>query len=142
MMSLFLFVNVIVCNEEVLVLQDEYEVYDIDFFNLVFYSDEKRIEACKYLYNGEIKLEQEPLAKDSYYIYVDNQMIQEIAVEKQWAKINFNYSEYLHIIEKDEVISVSYNNEVVRNNNAIIFLVSIFLCFLLSLFLFVMVSKL
>ena len=49
MMSLFLLVSIVSCNEEVLILQDEYNLYNIDFFNLIFYSDENRIEACKYL---------------------------------------------------------------------------------------------
>lgn len=141
MMSLFLLVSIVSCNEEVLILQDEYNLYNIDFFNLIFYSDENRIEACKYLNNGEITIEKEPLAKESYYIYVDNQLIQEIAVENEWAKTNLNYPEYLHIIEKDETIIVNTDVEIERNNYSIIILLSLFFIFLICLSLFILVSK-
>ncbi len=141
MMSLFLLVNVVSCNEEVLILQDEYNLYNIDFFNLIFYSDENRIEACRYLNNGEITIEKEPLAKDGYYIYVDNQLIQEVAVENEWAKIILNYPEYLHIIEEDEVKVVTADVQTSRNNYSIIVLFSLFFIFIISLSLFILVSK-
>ena len=141
MMSLFLLVNVVSCNEEVLILQDEYDLYNIDFFNLIFYSDEKRIEACKYLNNGEITIEKEPLAKEGYYIYVNDQLIQEIALKNEWAKINLNYPEYLHIIEEDEIMVVNTNMKTERNNYSIITLLSLFFIFVISLSLFILVSK-
>lgn len=141
MMSLFLLANVVSCNEEVLILQNEYNVYNIDFFNLIFYSDEKRIEACKYLSNGEITIEKEPLAIDGYYIYVDNQLIQEIAIENEWAKIILNYPEYLHIIEEDKSVVITKDVHISRNNHSITLLLSLFFVFIISLSLLILVSK-
>lgn len=142
MMSLFLLASVITCNEEVLIINDGIEQVNIDFFNLVFYNEETRIKTCKYLENKEITLEKEPLGKDSYYIYVNDKLIQEIAVEEEWAKINLNYPEYLHIIEKDEKMISTNTIKRNINNNSIFVLMSMFFVFLVSFCLYILVSKL
>ena len=142
MMSLFLLASVVTCNEEVLIINVGMEQYDIDFFNLIFYSDESRIEACKFLENKEITLEKEPLGKDSYYIYANNRLIQEIAIEEEWAKINLNYPEYLHIIEEDEMVISINSTKRNTNNHSIFILISMFFIFLVSFSLYIMVSKL
>ena len=141
-MSLFLLASVITCNEEVLIINDGIEQVNIDFFNLVFYNEETRIKTCKYLENKEITLEKEPLGKDSYYIYVNDKLIQEIAVEEEWAKINLNYPEYLHIIEKDEKMISTNTIKRNINNNSIFVLMSMFFVFLVSFCLYILVSKL
>ena len=93
-----------------------------DFFNILFNGKDERISACQYLLQThEIELEQEPLAQNAYYIYVDEKLFQEVAVEKGWARINLNYPEYLHEI-KEETREVNAKEHTVNVNNASLFI--------------------
>ena len=42
-------VEYVECNQEYLILMDEETTYHVDFFNVIFYKEENRVEACKYL---------------------------------------------------------------------------------------------
>ena len=127
-------VEYVECNQEHLKLLNEQMVYDIDFFNIVFYEENNRFEACRYLKEAEmIALEEEPSALNAYYIYVDGKLLQEILVEKGLGKQNINYVDYLYSFEKEEQKVLLNYHDINRNNRSIYILGIVFLFVLLSL---------
>ena len=46
-------VEYVECNQNYLILTDEQTTYHIDFFNVIFYKEENRLEACRYLEDAE-----------------------------------------------------------------------------------------
>lgn len=143
-LSLFLFIGVeySVCDENKLIFKEDNQIYDIDFFNLIFVDDKSRSLTCEYLSQANsIEIEKEPLAQNSYYIYVDDKLLHEIVIDQGWAKINLNYPEYLHQIKKnDEVISLNVN-QYNKNNRSFYILTRLLFVFVGCLFIFMWMSK-
>lgn len=124
-------VEYVECNHEYLVLSDEEITYNIDFFNVIFYEEENRLEACRYLKEAErIEIEEEKYVYNAYYIYVDGLLLQEIIVEEELGKQNINYVEYLHDFEKEEQ-RVMANYEIVHRNNRSIYILGFLFLFLI-----------
>lgn len=127
-------VEYVECNQNYLILKDEQMTYDIDFFNVIFYEDDSRIEACRYLNEADtIEIEEEKYVLNGYYIYVDGKLLQEIIVEKDLGKQNIHYVGYLHNFEdKEQKIMANYEN-MNRNNHSFYVLGFLFLFLLISL---------
>ena len=129
-------VEYVECNQKYLILTDEQTTYNIDFFNVVFYKDENRLEACRYLEDAEkIEIEEEKYVSNAYYIYVDGKLLQEIIVDEELGKQNIHYVEYLHNFEKKEQKVIANYENMSRNNRSFYILGFLFLFVMLSLFL-------
>ena len=129
-------VEYVECNQNDLILTDEQTTYNIDFFNVVFYKDENRLEACRYLEEAEtIEIEEEKHVSNAYYIYVDGILLQEIIVEEELGKQNIHYVDYLHNFEKKEQKVIANYENISRNNRSFYILGFLFLFLMLSLFL-------
>lgn len=129
-------VEYVECNQEYLILMDEETTYHVDFFNVIFYKEENRVEACKYLENADkIEIEEEKYVSNAYYIYVDGLLLQELIVEEELGKQNINYVEYLHNFEKKEQKVIANYENIKRNNRSFYILGFLFLFLMLSLFL-------
>lgn len=129
-------VEYVECNQNDLILADEQTTYHIDFFNVVFYIDENRLEACRYLEEAEtIEIEEEKHVLNAYYIYVDGILLQEIIVEEELGKQNIHYVDYLHNFEKKEQKVIANYENISRNNRSLYILGFLFLFLILSLFL-------
>ncbi len=132
-MSLFLLIPVTVetCDEQQLVFQSENERIETVFFNLLFFDSSKKIEACNYLKKAEkIELEEEMQVENGYYIYTDGKMLQKIAIEMKWARINFDFEDYLYQIESEDML-VNANEEKLDYQNSSILILSFVLLLLL-----------
>lgn len=127
-------VEYVECNQEHLILIDEEITYDIDFFNVIFYENSGREEACRILQDAKtIVIEEEKIVDNAYYIYVDEKLLQEIIVEKELGKQNIKYVGYLHNFEKNEHNVVADYQHKNRNNRSFYILGFLFLFLLLSL---------
>lgn len=132
-LTLMLMINVemVKCDSQSLQFKDENNIYDIDFFN-VHFIDENRTQACEYLTKQQnIQLEKEPLAQNAYYIYIDEKLFQEILLEKEWAKVNLNYPEYLHQIKTEHVRVNAFVSMVSIKNHSFFILSGLFILVLL-----------
>ncbi|MGN1343223.1 MAG: hypothetical protein ACI4U3_01495 [Traorella sp.] len=124
-------VEMVKCDSQSLQFKDENNIYDIDFFN-VHFIDENRTQACEYLTKQQnIQLEKEPLAQNAYYIYIDEKLFQEILLEKEWAKVNLNYPEYLHQIKTEHVRVNAFVSMVSIKNHSFFILSGLFILVLL-----------
>ena len=129
-------VEFVECNQKDLIVTDEQTTYHIDFFNVIFYKEENRLEACRYLEEAEIiKIEEEKYVSNAYYIYVDGILLQEIIVDEGLGKQNIHYVDYLHNFEKKEQKVMANYENISRNNRSLYILGSLFLFLILSLFL-------
>ena len=129
-------VEFVECNQNYLILTDEQTTYNIDFFNVIFYKEENRLEACRYLEDAEkIEIEEEKYVSNAYYIYVDGILLQEIIVDEELGKQNIHYVEYLHNFEKKEQKVMANYENISRNNRSFYILGFLFLFLMLSLFL-------
>lgn len=134
-------VEYVECNQENLILTDEQTTYNIDFFNVIFYKEENRLVACRYLEEAErIEIESEKHVSNAYYIYVDGILLQEIIVDEELGKQNIHYVEYLHNFEKKEQKVMANYENMSRNNRSFYILGFLFLFVMFSLFLTI-VSK-
>lgn len=116
------------CDENHLVFTSPQNTYEIDFFNVLFYDEHSRLEACNLIQKAStIELERELLAKDAYYIYIDDRLLQKVVIDQELARVNINYPEYLHQFEKDEVITVAQYEQMNTNNSSIIVLSTLIL---------------
>ena len=129
-------VEYVECNQKYLILTDEKTTYNVDFFNVIFYKEENRLEACRYLEEAEIiEIEEEKYVSNAYYIYVDGILLQEMIVEEELGKQNIHYVEYLHNFEKKEQKVIANYENMSRNNRSFYILGFLFLFLTLSLFL-------
>lgn len=106
MMSLLLLSNQEVaevekCDENDLFLLVNDQLIEADFFNLIFYSAEKRNVMCEYLLNAEkvsVVKDKQSSTQDvvAYYLFVDESLVQEIAIQKNLARIAIHSPEYLY----------------------------------------------
>ena len=129
-------VEYVECNQENLILTDEQTTYNIDFFNVIFYKEENRLVACRYLEEAErIEIESEKHVSNAYYIYVDGILLQEIIVDEELGKQNIHYVEYLHNFEKKEQKVMANYENMSRNNRSFYILGFLFLFVMFSLFL-------
>ncbi len=129
-------VEYVECNQKYLILTDEQTTFNIDFFNVIFYKEENRLEACRYLEDAEkIEIEEEKYVSNAYYIYVDGKLLQEIIVDEELGKQNIHYVEYLHNFEKKEQKVIANYENMSRNNRSFYILGFLFLFVMLSLFL-------
>ena len=129
-------VEFVECNQKDLIVTDEQTTYHIDFFNVIFYKEENRLEACRYLEEAEtIKIEEEKYVSNAYYIYVDGILLQEIIVDEGLGKQNIHYVDYLHNFEKKEQKVIANYENISRNNRSFYILGFLFLFLILSLFL-------
>lgn len=107
------------CSEKQLILESQNEVLQIDFFNVIFYDESSRLKTCEYLKEAEkIELEEEPYAKDAYYIYVDGKLLQEIIIDSQLGKKNVDYVEYKYDLEEKEIFTMTHMNQPIRTNRS------------------------
>lgn len=136
-LSLFLMLNVNLqsCTETELILQNEEKTYNIDFFNILFHSKEDRMIACKFLEESEkIELEEEPLIENAYYIYIDNQLLQERLVDEDLARVNVSFAGYRHDLNKQEVLTISEYQSENKKNRSIAIISGFFGLFLICAF--------
>lgn len=89
------------CDENNLFLSINDQLIEADFFNLIFYSAEKRNTLCEYL----LKAEKVSVIKDKqsssqevvgYYLFADDKLVQETAIQKKLARIAVRSPEYLY----------------------------------------------
>ena len=93
------------CDEIQLIFLLEEKEISISFFNLIFFDEEKRMNACKYLQDAKkIQLEEEPLSNTEYYIFTDDVLFQKKAIEEKWARASMNYEGYLYDLSEHEMI--------------------------------------
>ena len=129
-------VEYVECNEEYLILMGEEITYNIDFFNVIFYEESNRLEACRYIEEAnEIKIEEEKYIFNAYYIYVDGILLQEMIVKEELGKQNIHYVDYLHNFEKKEQKVIANYENIKRNNRSFYILGFLFLFLVISLFL-------
>lgn len=120
MMSLFLFnqqVDVIDCKDYLTVI-DQQEEKQIDFFNLLFYPSQQE-KACQFIMHAKkIQLVEENNVEDAYYVMVDGVLLQEMAIQQDWARINSRNPQFLYAKEmrkEKEIMVVNQPKEVKLN---------------------------
>lgn len=90
------------------------------FFNLLFFDDHVK-HACAFLEEKEIELIEEPLVDNAYYIVVDGELFQKIAIDQQWARVNENYDGYLFdLSEKEIIVSTSFKSVHQENSSYLV----------------------
>lgn len=137
-MSLLLWVNVSLarCDETQLVFMNEETQIQTDFFNVLFYDESGRQQACEYLKKAEIiQLEEEVTMDNAYYIYIDEVLLQSKLINEGVARVNVEFEGYLHKLQKDEVIVIAQNEKPERENSSLWVLSGLFLLCILCAFL-------
>lgn len=105
------------CNENQLILLDEEEMIETDFFNLLFYDVSKRKIACSYLEKQEhLTIVEEPKSENGVYLFVDGKLFQEIAIENKWARVNMHYEGYLYDLSQEERIVHAHVSQPIYEN--------------------------
>lgn len=93
------------CNEKKLIFIDEEKLIETDFFNLLFYDDLKRLNACDYLKKQEyLTIVEEPKSESGVYVFVNGRLFQEIAIENKWARINMDYDGFMFKLSREEIV--------------------------------------